>query len=398
MVLQRINNWLVIFVIICSTSIYKFAGLGKVDTAAVLLGSVVIVAALILSSVYSEQKSERKHFIIPVVLILISIVTSMTMANYSRDQSFGQTFVAQRALYYYLFYLLLHQLRVKIEDIEKIIIAFGIVYVLFFLVQYFLYPRIIFDAYVRSNRGTIRIYLPGADYLFISFYLSIQYVFRTNRFRYMLLALLIAVVFVLTGGRQSMATVVLVVVMFLLFDRKVKSRFTIILFGIVGALAIFIIFQGIFEALFLQSRGDIRLGENYIRIQAMEYYLTDFFKSPVAYLTGNGMYNFDSSYGREISYNMVHRQFYLADIGLVGNYAIYGLFFVFGVLGLIARALTIKIESRYTYIKLMFITMAISIIIAGGFASPDTICAVVLMIYMLDISHSNVLEKSIHDV
>ena len=398
MVLQRINNWLVIFIIICSTSIYKFAGLGKVVSGAELMGSAVIVVAIILSFVYSDQKSEKKKFIVPVVLILFSILTSMTMAYYSREQGFGQTFTAQRALYYYLLYFLLHKLRVRIEDIEKIIIAFGIVYILFFLIQYFLFPRIIFDAYVRSTRGTIRIYLPGADYMFITFYLSIQYFFRTNRFRYIFLALLIIAVFVLTGGRQTMATVVLVVVMFFLFDRKVKSRLTIILFGIIGAVAVFILFQGIFEALFMQSRSDIRSGENYIRLKAIEYYLTDFFKNPAAYLTGNGMYNYYSSYGKEISYNMVHRQFYLGDIGLIGNYVMYGLFFVIGVLGLIIKAFSIKIESRYTYIKLMFISMVIAIVIAGGFALSDTICAVVLMIYMLDVSNSNVLKEPIDEV
>jgi hypothetical protein len=185
-----------------------------------------------------------------------------------------------------------------------------------------------------------------------------------------------------------MATVVLIVVMFLLFDRRIKSRLAITFVGIVSAFAIYFIFQGVFEAIFNVSQSDLRLGENYIRFRAAEYYLTDFFKSPIAYITGNGMFNWDSSYGKEVTFNMVYHRYYLADIGLVGNYAIFGLLFVLGIFIILIRSLSIKIESNYMYIRLMFISMLLSVIIAAGFALSDTICFVTLAMYVIDVSNS----------
>lgn len=393
MVLRRVHNWLVILIILCSLSLYKLTILGRLQEIAELFGVGLIIFIIILHLVYSEKKTIQGNFYLPIALIILSIFTSMFMAYYSRDQSIGQTILAQRALYYYLFYFALHQLKVSPRDIEKIFLALGIIYIALYLVQYFLYPTVLFDAYVRSDRGTVRIYLPGSDYMFITFFYSIQYFFRTNKFKYLIYSLLIFSIFILTGGRQTMATVVLVVVMFLFFDRKIKSRILLFSLGIIGVAAIFIIARDIFEAILVESRKDLNYGKEYIRLRAAEFYLTDFFKNTWAYITGNGMYFTRSQYGKEVFYYSSVRHFTLGDIGIIGNYAIYGAFFVIAVLIICFKSLLIRFEADYFFIKLMFITMTLSLFIAGGFASSDTICFVVLMLYMIDVSRSELIRN-----
>lgn len=390
---KKIHIWLVALIIFCSTAGYKISALGQIQDVLVLLGIAIILVSIILRFVYSKEKSVPHHFNLPISLIFLALLTSMLMAFSNRDQSLGETLYAQHAIYYYLFYVLLHQLKIEIKDLERIFIAFGILYVFLFLLQFFAYPTILFDAYIRPDRGTVRIYLPGTDYLFISFFFGVQYFFRTNKMKYLLLLLGIATIFVLTGGRQTMATVVLIVVFFILFDRKIKSKFLLSVVGVIGALAVYIIFQSIFEALLLQSKKDLQYGDNYVRFRAAEYYLTDFYKSPWAYLTGNGMYRFGSGYGNDILFNMEKRRYFLGDIGIIGNYAIYGPFFVIGVLMICYRALKIKIQSRYFYLKLMFLSLLLSLIIAEGFALSSTICFVVIMLYMIDVSNAE-LENS----
>jgi len=392
---RRINNWVYIFILLCSTSFYKFSALGRIQEVGELAGVIMIIALLVLHLVYSEKNSVKRNYSIPVLLILFSLIGSSYMAYFSRDQPFGQTLIAQRAIYYYAFYFLLHQLRISPKDLERIWITMGIIYVILFLVQYTIFPTIIFDAYVRSNRGTIRIYLPGSVYLMISFFFSAQYFFRTNRIKYLVLLLLILVIYILTGGRQILATVVLVLIMFLVFDRKIKSRVFLVMLGLIGLFAAFVLFQGIFEGIMKESRSDLSLGEEYVRLRASEFYLTDFFKSPFAYITGNGMYFSTSDYGREISYNMRIRRYVLGDVGLIGNYAIYGAFFVMGVLSILYKSLIGRIEQKYSYIKLMFIAMLISIVIAGGFAQSDTIFFVVSMLYVIDVSKLSASKSSI---
>ncbi|MEN8249993.1 MAG: hypothetical protein ABFS32_13755 [Bacteroidota bacterium] len=394
MELKRINNFLVVFIILCSTSFYHFSVLGPVQKVAEFAGIGLIVALILFHIVYDDSKSIPRHFGGPIFLIILSIFTSMAMAIIFRNQSFGQTMMAQKALYFYLFYFLLHQLKVRPVDLEKIFMALGLFFVVLYLVQFILYPKIIFDAYIREARGTIRIYMAGGGYMTIAFFLTVQSFLRTTRIKSLVLVVIIFSIIVLNGGRQTMAIMSLMVVLFVLFDKKVKSKLFLVFLGTVGAFAIFLIFQGIFEALILQSQSDAGKGADYIRIRAANYYLTEFYKTPLAYITGNGAFLADSEYGKMIRQNALVYRFYLGDIGLIGNYIIYGVFFLIGVITINIRTLIIKIESQYIYIRYMFLAVIFSLLTSAAFSQPDYIVLFSCLFYIIDVSKSN-LEQNL---
>ena len=383
--LKRINNIYLIIIIFCSTSLYSLSSLGSGAKAAEFLGVLIVVVLLILYIVYGEVTHIRHNFTPFILLIFFSLITSMFMALYSRDQKLMDTFIAQRAMYYYLLYFLLHQLKIRPIDLERIFIAFGLLYVLLYLVQFFLYPKIIFDVFILSGRGTVRIYLKGSDYLAIAYFMSIHAFFRTNRIKYLLLILLFFSIYVLLGGRQTMATMAFTLVLFLIFSKKVKSRLMIGFLILVCAVLVSYMFQGIIQALVTQSLQDRSHGADYIRIVAAKHFLTDFFRTPVAYISGNGMYSNTSSYGLEIS-RLRSQGYYLSDIGLIGNYAIYGAFFIIGVLGICIKSLTIKINSNFIYIRYMFIAIVFALLTGGGFMYSDFICSTVCLLYLIDTS------------
>lgn len=403
MLRKRINNISVIFIILCSTSFYHFSMLGQMQILAELAGIGVMVLLIIFDLVYSRDKIIKRNFTWPVSLILISVITSMFTAYLIRDQSFGQTIFAQRALYFYLFYFLLHRLKIEPKDLEKMFIGFSILYVLFYFIQSAAYPRIIFDAYVREDRGTIRIYMAGSCYLTVAFFISVQNFLRAYRFKFLVLFLILFSVVILNAGRQTIAIMTLVVVFFVIFDKKVKSRLFLIVLGLIGAFALFLIFQDIFETLIALSKSEVRLGEDNIRIRAASFYLTDFFKHPIAYITGNGAFSNTSNYGKEIQQHMLFYQFFLGDIGLIGNYVIYGAFFVIGVLTICLRSLRMKIEAEYIYIKYMFIAVILALLTSAAFEHTDYIVMFGCVLYMLDVSKNNLeldkvpLKKTIRD-
>lgn len=311
------------------------------------------------------------------------------MARYARGQRFFDTLLAQRAMYYYSFYFLLHQLKIRPKDLEKIFIVFGLIHVALYLFQFFLYPTVIFnpDINLRFDRGTVRIYMAGSDYLVISFFMSLQAFFRTNKTKYLLLGLLFFSIFILLGGRQTMALMAFTMILFLLFSKKVKSRLFIGLLVAISISLVFIMFRGIFEAMLTQSVSDMSLGSDYIRIRTAKYFLTDFFKSPLAYITGNGMYSSSTAYGNEIGRLSTGNRYTLGDIGLIGNYAIYGAFFLLGVIGICVKALRTKIEENKIYIRYVFIAIILSLITGGGFTQADFICAIVSLLYIIDVSN-----------
>ena len=388
-----LNNLFVIIIIICSTSLYSLSMLGSGTKIIELLGVGLIFVLLVLHIVYASQTKIRHNFTWLILFIFLSLITSMLMARFSRNQGFTETLFAQRAIYYYLFYFLLHQLKIKPEDLERIFIAFGLLHVFLYFVQFFLFPRIIFDVFMLSDRGTIRIYLKGSDYLAISYFMSIQAFLRTNKIKYLVLILLFFSIFILLGGRQTMAIMALTLILFIIFSKKVKSRLFIGFLVAVCISLVLVMFQGIFEALIKQSARDRSLGSDYIRFISARHFLTDFFRTPVAYITGNGMFSNNSNYGHEIR-RLMMQGYFLGDIGLIGNYAIYGAFFVIGVIGICIKSLILRIKNNQIYIRYMFIAIILSLITGGGFVNSDFICATMCLLYLIDISHYTVTDKS----
>lgn len=382
----KAENLVVIIIILCSTSFFRFSALGSLQKVAELAGIGIIIIFILLYEAYADKTDIKKHFTIPITLIIFSFFTSVFMANYIHNQDFGNTIYVQRALFYYFFYILLHQMRIKLRDLEYIFYVFGIIHIVLYLIQYFVYPTIIFDGYVSEMRETIRIYLAGADYMLIAMFISVQKFFRTNQLKHMVFPLISLSIFILLGGRQTLAIVIFVIVLFLLIDRRVHSRYTIIILGIIGATALFFIFQPIFEALLVQTHSDAEKAEDYIRIRAAIFFLTDFMEHPMAYLLGNGT-PYSSGYAREMHKFNIYWGYYIADLGLIGNYVLYGIFFVFGVIAICIKSLKIKIEDRYLYIKYIFIVVILSLITGGGFSKTDTICSIMLLLYILDVSH-----------
>ncbi|MBN1183884.1 MAG: hypothetical protein JXB49_16445, partial [Bacteroidales bacterium] len=383
--LKRIENIYIIIIILLSTSFFSLSFLGPLAKGFEILGILFTFALLALYLVYSDQKLFKHNFTTYIVLVFLSLITSMSMAYYSRGQSIADTLLAQRAIYYYIFYFLLHQLKIKPKDLEQIFIFFGLLSILLYLVQFFLYPKVIFDVFMLPDRGTIRIYMQGSSYVSIAYLMCIQGFFRTNKIGYLILVLIFFSNFVLLGARETMAIMSLVLILFLLFSKKVKSRIFIGILVLFGIGLIFILFQEIFLALIVQSKRDTSLGTGYIRFAAAKYFLTDFFNTPVAYFTGNGMYSNNSSYGVEIS-RIMSKRFFLGDIGIIGNYAIYGPLFVIGVLGICFKSIKSKIQENFIYIKYMFIVIILSLLTGGAFADADFIVFIMCLLYLIDVS------------
>jgi len=395
MIKRRTNITILVVIILCSNSFYKYIGLGALEKGSELLGAGFILMLIIFHLVYSDQKSLKRNFTWPITLIGLSVLTSMIAVYITRDQRIMHTMFAQRAIYYYLLYLLLHQLKFDPRDIEKTIFFFAIVYIGLHFLQTALYPKVLFNAKVFADRGTIRIYLPGAHYIAIAFYLSLQKFMRTNRIKYLIGMFLVFSVYIMRGGRFPLAVLVLVVILFILIDRKVRSKLLLVFLGSVAAVAVFVIFQDIFMEMFAISQKNASMGDDYIRVKAGRYFLTDFNKSTSAYVTGNGMFYQHSNYGKLIAHNKLVYHYNLGDVGIIGIYALYGLFFVLGVFTIIVRAFRIKIESEYIFIRYYFLAVTIGLITSDAFADSSFIALIMCLMYLIDVSNKSYLEKKI---
>lgn len=394
MLIRRINTLLVFFIILCSTSFYAFKALGPGQKAAEILGICLIIGLFILHTIYGRKIDIKLNFNLFFILILISFFTSAFMARYTRNQTFPETIYAQRALFYYMFYFLLHQMRIKIRDLETIFIILGFVYFALYLIQYTVYPKILFDAFIIKDRGTVRIYLTGSDYIATSIFLYAQRFFRSNKLRYFFLMIMLYSVFILLGGRQTMVLMAFCLVLFLLFSDRVKSRYGLVILVGIAIVLVFFLFKDIIDQMILTSQMNSTQGKDYVRVRALVFFLTDFFISPWAYITGNGAPNLDSQYGKEIM-TYAKNGLFLGDLGTIGHYVQYGAFFTIGVLGICAKVLFSKFENNYAYIKYIFIGISLSLLTGPGFGNSDFIAFLCCALYIIDISMDRIREEKL---
>ena len=117
--------------------------------------------------------------------------------------------------------------------------------------------------------------------------------------------------------------------------------------------------------------------------------MTEFNSSNWLYILGNGAYGEGTDYGKEIALNAIIRQFFLGDIGLIGNYVLYGVLFVLGVITICVRSLRLRIETMHAYIKYMFIAIILSLLTGGAFAHSDFIVFIGCVLYLIDLSRDH---------
>ncbi|PID91736.1 MAG: hypothetical protein CSA96_06565 [Bacteroidetes bacterium] len=351
----------------------------------------LILLLLVLFVFYGREEFYKLQFWGPILLIMTGMVLSMFGASAFQGQSVGATAYAQKVLYFYLFYFLLHFLKLEGEFIIRVILALGVSYILIYLIQYNLYPVQISSAKMFIDRGTLRIFMPGAGFFVISYFIWLYLAFRTFRFKYLVFLLLSLVVLVLLGTRQMLAAMILLTIVFILQSKVIKSKFLIFILGASIALPVFFMFQDVFLEMLDVTRDQSESVDSNIRVLASRFFLTDFMPTPLSYITGNGASDGHSAYGRKVIYYMEHYHFFQSDVGLIGEYTQYGAFFVLGVIVILVRALRKKLPEKLRFIKFNFLGILLTLVTgAGAFGSVSTnILINCTMLYLIDLYSSN---------
>jgi hypothetical protein len=360
----------------------------------------LIIAVIIIQLVYQREEAIRKHFWIEILLIFIGVILGMFMAQWGHDQSLAITLVAQRFMYFYLVYWVLHSLKTTVDDIESIVFWLGLTYSAFYLIQFFAYPNIVFDVRIVADRETLRIFLPGFIFMVLSYFLVLNRLFESFAIWKLLSILLFLAIFILMGTRQVIFSMLLLTLAYVMFSKSVKSRVLIFLLIIASIAPVVYLFQEIFISLIDLSKTQSQtLAEN-VRIRSAIFFLTEFFPNNTAYITGNGSDSANSSYGFMIQMYKDAYGFYQSDIGILGDYTKFGVFFVIGVLVIIFRVIFGKVTSSFSYIRYLYLSILLTIVTGGGpFGQADSIVAICLTLYILDIDlHDREYEKEMAEM
>jgi len=391
-----IKKLIIIFIIIGSLQVYDLSVLGSMIRIFHLGAVALMVAILIIDLVYFKTKSVKKNFALPIYLIFGAVFLSMFTAYFSFNQSFAISLYSQRDIYFFLFYFTLHVLAINKKDLQRIIIGFGLLYFILYLLQFFSFPNEIFDVGMRQERGTIRIYLEGSGYALFSYFMCLHIFYSTNKFKYLALSLIFLIPVFLFGARSGLLTLTMGTIVQLLFSKRINSKALIVSLSIVAMVPAFLFFQDIIDGMINATKLESVKGTDNVRILAAQYYLTQFMPNKLSIFTGIGAPSERSALGQTTTMLSGRFGYYLVDIGIIGNYVTYGIFFIIGVLIISYKIMMLKIRNELSYIKYFYFFQVFLLLpIAAGFAFSPPIVALCCIFYLVDIS---VFEKKIeHD-
>jgi hypothetical protein len=359
----------------------------------------LIIGLVLINRIYTPPGRLKMHFQTEILMLMLSVVFSMFIAKHYNGQDFKTTMIAQRFMYFLAFYYLLHDFNLKASDLMKLMLTMSIMYVLFFAAQYIAHPDLLFDIRIGEERGTLRIFLPGLGFMFFGYYRYLQRFLISQKIKYGLLVLAFFLVgAVLQGTRQVLASMTLLTMAFIFFNRQVKSRIIVIMIFAVAAVSIFFILQDMLMELFLLTQKEATEDKTNIRVLAMNYFLNDFMPSFWAYIFGNGVDSMNSAFGQRVHFLKIFMGYYQSDVGIIGDYSKFGILFVVAQLSIFLRIIFGKLHPDLSFLRYLFIGLFITLFSGRNLlGTGGGIVFITMILYIIDY-YQNLDEKDeLHD-
>ena len=382
---------LVLFIIIASVGMFYPVFLGEsIIKVTELAGIGLILMIILLQFVYNQGEGFNHSFKWEIILILTGVGLSMFTAYSGHGQNFSTTLMSQRFMYFYFFYFAIHLIRISDSDLERILIILAVVHVIFYMMQFIAYPNKIFDVRTSEDRGTLRVFLPGLEYVFLSYFYILNKLFARFSIGKLVLLFFFFSVFAFMGTRQVVFTILLLTIINVLLSKRVKSKSLILLLVLIGTIPALLMFQDIFLNLIAVSQEQGEGFQDDIRVRAAAFFLTELFPNQISYITGNGEASQNAHFGQMIQMYKDVFGFYQSDIGIIGEYSKFGIAYVIGAFSILIRILTGKMSEQYTYIRYFYFTVLLTLFTGGSpFGEADSIVAVCLTLYIIDVDKHN---------
>jgi hypothetical protein len=303
-----------------------------------------------------KNKSIFKSYIL---FVIFGLFCSILSCWYFRDQSILVTFKASAAFFYIIFYFALRKINLSIVDTERVIFVLTIILCICYILQFIVYPTVIFSGAEENTSSEIRIRLIGQGFSSLGFFYSInKFLTAKNKF-YLLVAILCFCVIFLMGFRTMM--VLLSAFAVLLLIRVNGFNLKLFLYFVLGVALIAIIVQvPIFskkiDIMFERQKTENLSNQNYIRNEQLKYYTENHFKNGVEYFFGSGLphlseYTAYSNYMRRL----IKQGITYVDFGLFSISWMIGIPTVLGMIVYSIKAYFVKVPREYYYAGIWFL-------------------------------------------
>jgi hypothetical protein len=277
-----------------------------------------------------------------IFFIFFAVACSTIMAAAYHKQGLSTTFVTQRFMYFYLVYFALGALNISSRNVEKALKYTAIFFGCMYFLQYLLYPaEVFYFPKVQIERSTLRFRVDGFEFLIFLAAFSMNRILNKNLLFYPLLILSL-LVNLLSGSRYLMAITVFTIGLVAFKSKNVSIGLKIFVVMLFVVSVVFIIPSEYIGSITETTQKELAQGSDYIRIPAAYYYLTTYNTNIPTWIFGNGVYDANSAYGIQVLSIGDNLGFYLGDIGFIGEFVRFGLFYFVVICVLLYRAIKLS--------------------------------------------------------
>ena len=320
-------------------------------------------------------------------LFIVCIFCSCISSYVYRGQHSIYTTFTQSFVYLGLaFYFVCSRLKIKINELEKSLVIIGLISVVAYLVQYAVYPTVIFADALNEYTTEIRIRMCGSlIYSFLFFYGINKYVTKHSA-KYLLYAGLAFICIMIMGFRSlTLSLLILGFFEYLYVSgtsiKRIKQLLPIVILIFVLS-QLDIVNDKIAEMLARQDRGDSFDNTDYVRYAEFDYYWNRYFTNGIERFFGSGLatmgtefYNFTM---RNYEYNM-----YWNDWGIVGLSWIFGIPAAVLLYYCYLKAILAKIPKEYVYLKAIFAFLILTSVTSAEAFRPGNLLLQGTFLYLI---------------
>lgn len=352
-------------------------------------------ALILFCSIYgmvfcAKRKIKLKIFIWAIFFFLFC---SCVSGYFFRDQQIVKTFLASFVVYSVGWYFFFFQKRLSVDNAEKVIFFLAITYSVCYLIQYLVYPFLIFQtSMMTDNISNARLRVQGTalSSLGMCFFMCKGLV--TNKKSSYFFTILCTLPILLMGFRTMMlaSMVCLLLMVFIIKGISLKTGI-ILLFS-----ALFVVLalnsnkgQTIMEDISQRQKTDTFDQKDYVRMVGLDYYMKYHFKTSTEKIFGSGMYYEGTPLEKETNY--------VDKFGIKWNdWGVLGLSFFSGIITISlmllisVRLLLMRTPLLYLYLKMWLIYMLLCSVTTAEYLRLGNTVVLALVWYLTEIVSSPV--------
>ena len=396
---RRHNLYSTIFVatlIICSINFFDLQ---------ILRGSFVryiqfgfLLSAIAISFVYLFVNNSG--FIFPVKLISFSILLSIFITKLTWGQDLADCLTGTIPVLIWVVFFYLRHLKFPISSIEKLIVGYGILYIVFYFFQFTHADKNYFinTEEIDISRGITRIVFPGRGIFYLTVFIAINKLTfeKNNRWFWCILSIFGILITIMQVTRQFIFGIAIIYLFHFLKNQNLSKQ---ILVTLLVVFAFFYVSESdspIIQGLIKTQNDDLQSGSNYIRLKEATFFLKDYPYSNINRVLGMGIpYGDNSKYYKYSEFYQDYYGYYLSDVGLIAVYVMFGVFAVLGYLLIWVKSLSMKLPQKYFYLKYYMSFLIFTCLTSDTIYSTSDLVTTILVVYSFQTLYEAKNEKLI---